>query len=233
MNSMRLMLLGAPGAGKGTQALALSRHFGIPQISTGDMLRAAIAEGSDPGKRAAAIMASGQLLPDDIMLALVEERLAAPDCKHGFLLDGFPRTMVQAEGLKSINAVPDYIIELAVPDEEIVRRITGRRTHPASGRVYHIEYNPPRVADKDDETGEGLIQREDDSEDVIRKRLEVYYNQTRPLVEYYQKLAQTGGKDAPVFCRIDGTGDPEAVLHNILEILANRINHEEHDHIDQ
>lgn len=219
MGLMRLMLLGGPGAGKGTQALRLTRHFNIPQISTGDMLRAAIAAGSELGLSAKKIMDSGHLVSDDIIIGLVKERLQQDDCRNGFLLDGFPRTIPQAEALKSAEIKVDYVIEIAVDDEEIVQRISGRRIHPASGRVYHIHAHPPKNEDKDDETNEPLILRDDDREEIIRKRLEVYHKQTKPLVDYYQKWSKQQDKNAPIFRQISGQGSEDVIYQRILSAM--------------
>ncbi|MCY4269892.1 MAG: adenylate kinase [Gammaproteobacteria bacterium] len=203
---MKIILLGAPGAGKGTQARFITEKFGIPQISTGDMLRAAVREGTALGRKAQEIMAKGGLVDDDTMVALVLERIGKDDCAGGFLFDGFPRTIEQANKTRDAGVEIDVVLNIDVDDEEIVRRLSGRRSHPASGRVYHIEHNPPRVAGRDDETGEALIQREDDREDTVRERLAVYHRQTKPLVAHYRNLAQKGlplrvlnvGGDAPV-----------------------------------
>ncbi len=219
MSVMRLMLLGCPGAGKGTQAFRLMEHFNIPQISTGDMLRAAIAKGSSLGLSAKKIMDSGQLVSDDIMIGLVAERLSLPDCQSGFLLDGFPRTIPQAEALRHSNIQLDHVVEIAVDDEEIVRRITGRRVHPASGRVYHVVFNPPRVEGLDDVTQEPLVLRDDDREEIIRNRLKVYHEQTEPLIGYYQSFAETKSSDAPLFHRVSGEGSVDAIFERILSIL--------------
>ncbi len=214
MTSVRLILLGGPGAGKGTQADKLAKHFSIPKISTGDMLRAAVSAGTPLGKSAKEIMDKGQLVSDDIIIGLVKERLALPDCKPGFLLDGFPRTIPQADALSAANVQLDYVIEIAVDDEEIVKRISGRRVHLASGRAYHIHYNPPKIADVDDVTGEPLILREDDSEEIIRKRLDVYHKQTEPLINYYQNEA--GAK----FHKVLGEGKVEEVFQRILSVMT-------------
>jgi len=216
---MQLMLLGGPGAGKGTQANLLINHFKIPQISTGDMLRAAIASGSELGLSAKKIMDSGQLVSDDIMIGLVKERLQQSDCQTGFLLDGFPRTLGQAKALKDAGIYLDHVIELAVDDEEIVKRISGRRTHPGSGRVYHMEYHPPARPGYDDLTGEPLIQRDDDREEIIRKRLDVYHHQTKPLIQYYQQWGIQREPHAPVFHRIDGRGSVELIFKRSLSAL--------------
>lgn len=219
MECMRLMLLGGPGAGKGTQASKLMDYFGIPQISTGDMLRAAIASGSTLGLNARKIMDSGRLVSDDIMIELVKDRLQQPDCERGFLLDGFPRTIVQAEALKQAGIALDHVIEISVDDEEIVKRISGRRVHPASGRVYHLEYNPPEQEGRDDVTGDPLIQRDDDKEATIRKRLQVYHEQTEPLVSYYRLWAESGDPDAPQFHPVLGTGPVDVIFEHIIEAI--------------
>ena len=219
MGLMRLVLLGGPGAGKGTQALRLMKMFNIPQISTGDMLRAAIAAGSPLGLSAKKIMDVGQLVSDDIMIGLVKERLALDDCRQGFLLDGFPRTIPQADALKHAGIVLDHVIEIAVDDDEIVRRISGRRVHPTSGRVYHIQYNPPQKPGFDDETGDALILRDDDHESIIRKRLEIYHEQTEPLVEYYHQWADQQDIHSPAFHRISGEGSVDAIFERILSVI--------------
>lgn len=219
MKQMRLMLLGGPGAGKGTQAARLMEAFHIPQISTGDMLRAAIAARSLLGLSAKKIMDAGQLVSDDIMIGLVSERLQAADCRDGFLLDGFPRTIPQADALKKAGIVLDHVIELAVDDDEIVQRISGRRIHPASGRVYHVAYHPPKHPDVDDETGEPLVLRDDDREEIIRKRLEVYHQQTEPLITYYQTWADQADSNAPAFHRVAGTGDVDTIFQAILTAM--------------
>ena len=216
---MRLMLLGGPGAGKGTQALRLTKHFQIPQISTGDMLRAAIVAGSALGLSAKKIMDSGQLVSDDIIIGLVKERLKQGDCRNGFLLDGFPRTIPQAQALREAGIDIDYVIEIAVDDNEIVKRISGRRIHKASGRVYHIYYHPPKQEGLDDETGEPLILRDDDREEIVRKRLDVYHEQTEPLVDYYQQLTKEVNAPSPAFRRISGTGNEGAIYQRILDAM--------------
>lgn len=216
---MRLMLLGGPGAGKGTQASLLINRYKIPQISTGDMLRAAIAEGTLLGLSAKKIMESGGLVSDDIIISLVKERLNNPDCDRGFLFDGFPRTLVQAEALKQAGIYLDHVIEIAVDDEEIIERISGRRIHQPSGRVYHVINHPPKSPGVDDLTGEPLIQRDDDKEETIRKRLQVYHNQTAPLVQYYKEWDESGAKEAPKFHTISGTGTVEQIFDNIVTIL--------------
>ena len=214
---MRIILLGAPGAGKGTQAQFLMKTFGIPHISTGDMLRAAIKEGTPLGQQAKAIMDAGKLVSDDIMIGLVKERVAQADCANGFLLDGFPRTIPQADGMHAAGIDVDVVLEFAVPDEVIVERMGGRRVHPGSGRVYHVQYNPPQVAGKDDETGEDLVIRDDDKEATVRKRLAIYHEQTEPLVAYYRKLAEQG---KTAFHKIDGTRDVEVISAELGELLS-------------
>ncbi|HAT2065116.1 TPA: adenylate kinase [Legionella pneumophila] len=216
---MRLMLLGGPGAGKGTQASLLINRYKIPQISTGDMLRAAIAKGTPLGLSAQKIMESGGLVSDDIIIGLVKERLKNPDCDRGFLFDGFPRTLVQAEALKDAGIYLDHVIEIAVDDAEIIARISGRRIHQPSGRVYHVVNQPPKNPGVDDITGEPLIQRDDDKEETIRKRLQVYHSQTAPLVQYYKEWAESGSKEAPKFHTISGTGTVEQIFDNIVTIL--------------
>jgi len=220
MGLMRLVLLGGPGAGKGTQALRLMKSFNIPQISTGDMLRAAIAAGSELGLSAKKIMDSGQLVSDEIMIALVKERLKHKDCHQGFLLDGFPRTIPQADALKMAGIDLDHVIEIAVPDDEIVQRISGRRVHPASGRIYHVQYNPPKQAGVDDDTGDTLVLRVDDREEIIRKRLDIYHKQTEPLIDYYQAWANTKDEQAPAFHRVSGEGSVDTIFQRILMVLG-------------
>jgi adenylate kinase len=217
---MRLILLGAPGAGKGTQATFIKERFGIPQISTGDMLRAAVKAGTPLGLQAKKVMDSGALVSDDIILGLVKERIAQPDCANGFLFDGFPRTIVQADALKAANVKLDYVLEIDVPDSAIVERMSGRRVHVASGRTYHDRFNPPRVAGVDDVTGEPLIQRVDDQEETVKKRLAVYAQQTRPLVEYYQRWAASGDPEAPAYRKISGTGSVDEITARALAALA-------------
>ena len=217
---MRLILLGGPGAGKGTQASYITEQFSIPQISTGDMLRAAVKAGTALGREAKSVMDAGDLVSDGLILNLVKERIAESDCAKGFLFDGFPRTIAQAEGLKEQGVGIDYVVEIAVDDGEIVRRMSGRRVHLPSGRTYHIEFNPPENAGKDDETGEDLIQREDDQEDVVKNRLEVYHAQTEPLIDYYRAWEKTKDAAAPKFIRIDGIGDVERVRADISSALA-------------
>ena len=216
---MRLILLGAPGAGKGTQAAFICKQFGIPQISTGDMLRAAVKAGTELGIAAKRVMDSGGLVSDDIIIGLVKERIAQPDCAKGFLFDGFPRTIPQADAMKSAGVKLDLVLEIDVPDAAIIERMSGRRVHVASGRTYHVKFNPPKVAGKDDATGEELIQRDDDKEETVRKRLEVYQNQTRPLVDYYSKWAATGDAGAPRYRKIDGTGSVDQITARALAAL--------------
>ena len=216
---MRLILIGPPGAGKGTQAAFIKERFAIPQISTGDMLRAAVKAGTPLGLKAKSVMESGALVSDDIILGLMEERIAQPDCKNGFLLDGFPRTIPQAEALKKTGIPIDFVLEISVPDDEIVRRISGRRVDPVSGRTYHIVYNPPKVEGKDDVTGDPLIQRDDDKEDVVRHRLEVYHNQTEALVKFYGDLAKSGDKTAPQYSAISGLGTIDEITARVFDAL--------------
>lgn len=216
---MRLILIGPPGAGKGTQAAFIKERFAIPQISTGDMLRAAVKAGTPLGLKAKSVMESGALVSDDIILGLMEERLAQPDCKNGFLLDGFPRTIPQAEALKKTGIPIDFVLEISVPDDEIVRRISGRRVDPVSGRTYHIVYNPTKVEGKDDVTGDPLIQRDDDKEDVVRHRLEVYHNQTEALVKFYGDLAKSGDKTAPQYRAISGLGTIDEITARVFDAL--------------
>ena len=216
---MRLILLGPPGAGKGTQAQFITDRFGIPQISTGDMLRAAIKAGTPLGVAAKKIMDAGQLVSDDIVTALVQQRLAEPDCASGYLFDGFPRTLPQADAMKGAGVAIDYVLEIDVPDDEIIARMGGRRVHPASGRTYHVRFNPPKVADRDDVTGELLIQRDDDRADTVRKRLEVYHAQTRALVDYFTRWAATGDPRAPQYRRISGVGSVDEIRARALAAL--------------
>ncbi|MCB1826888.1 MAG: adenylate kinase [Coxiellaceae bacterium] len=216
---MRIILLGPPGAGKGTQAKFLVKHFGIPQISTGDMLRAAVKAGTELGRKVKAVMDSGGLVSDDIIIALVKERIKEPDCKNGFLFDGFPRTTAQADVLHQEHIEIDCVVELQVADQEIIERMSGRLVHPASGRVYHRVNHPPKEADKDDLTGEPLIQRDDDKEETVKHRLTVYHQQTRPLVEYFQQWAQSGEADAPSYYPVMGSGPVEEVRQRILAKL--------------
>jgi adenylate kinase len=217
--SMRLILLGAPGAGKGTQATFLKERFGIPQISTGDMLRAAVKAGTPMGLEAKKIMDAGGLVSDDIIIGLVKDRLNEPDCADGYLFDGFPRTIPQADALKSAGVALDCVIEVDVPEDEIIERISGRRVHPGSGRVYHTRFNPPKVEGLDDVTGEPLVQRDDDREETVRKRLQVYRDQTRPLVEYYSTWAESGDAAAPRYRRIAGVGSVDTIKTRLFEAL--------------
>lgn len=216
---MRLILLGGPGAGKGTQANYIKDKYGIPQISTGDMLRAAVKAGTELGLKAKKIMDEGGLVSDDIIIGLVKDRIKEADCAKGFLFDGFPRTIPQADAMKAAGVKLDYVVEIAVDDEEIVKRMSGRRAHLASGRTYHVMFNPPKVAGKDDVTGEDLIQRDDDKEDVVRKRLSVYHAQTEPLVEYYSKWATTDS-NAPKYVRVEGIGKVEKIRDAIFKALG-------------
>lgn len=217
---MRLILLGAPGAGKGTQAAFICKQFGIPQISTGDMLRAAVKAGTPLGLQAKAIMDAGQLVSDDLIINLVKDRIAQPDCANGFLFDGFPRTIPQAEAMKAAGVKLDYVLEIDVPFDAIIERMSGRRSHPASGRTYHVKFNPPKVEGKDDETGEDLVQREDDKEDTVKKRLQVYSDQTRPLVDYYSNWAKADPTAAPKYRAINGLGSVEDITAQALAALS-------------
>ena len=219
-DNMRLILLGAPGAGKGTQATFLCRKFSIPQISTGDMLRAAVKAGTPLGIEAKKVMDAGGLVSDDLIINLVKERLAQPDCAQGFLFDGFPRTLPQADAMKSAGVKLDYVLELDVPFDAIIERMSGRRSHTASGRTYHVKYNPPKIADHDDITGEALIQREDDKEETVRKRLEVYSAQTRPLVAYYSDWAKAEPSAAPAYRAINAVGSVQEIAQRALAALA-------------
>lgn len=214
---MRIILLGAPGAGKGTQAQFLMDKYGIPQISTGDMLRSAIKAGTEMGQAAKRVMDEGKLVSDDIIIGLVKERIAQDDCKDGFLLDGFPRTIPQADAMKEAGINVDHVIEIDVPDDVIVERMSGRRVHPASGRVYHVVYNPPKEEGKDDKTGEDLIIRDDDKEETVRKRLKVYHEQTKPLVNYYNEEAEKGNCE---YHKLDGTQPVEKVSQKLASLLG-------------
>jgi adenylate kinase len=217
---MRLILLGAPGAGKGTQAKFICQKYGIPQISTGDMLRAAVKAGTPLGLAAKQVMDSGALVSDEIIIGLVKERIAQPDCAKGFLFDGFPRTIPQADAMKSAGVKLDYVLEIDVPFDAIVERTVGRRSHPGSGRVYHVKFNPPRVEGKDDVTGEPLVQREDDKEEKVQKRLQVYEAETRPLVAYYSNWAKADPDNAPKYRVINGTGTVEEITARALQALS-------------
>lgn len=214
---MRLILLGAPGAGKGTQAQYITEKYGIPQISTGDMLRAAVKAQTELGLQAKEVMDAGGLVSDDIIIGLVKERIAESDCSQGFLFDGFPRTIPQAQAMVEAGVNIDHVVEIAVDDEEIVARLSGRRVHPGSGRVYHVIYNPPKQAGVDDETGEPLVQRDDDQEDTVRKRLEVYHSQTSPLIDFYENM---DGADAPAYHRVQGVGSVEEIRDRVFAELG-------------
>jgi adenylate kinase len=216
---MRLVLLGPPGAGKGTQAKYITERFGIPQISTGDMLRAAQQAGTPLGLAVKKVMDAGQLVSDEIVIELVKDRLKEPDCGKGYLFDGFPRTLAQAEAMKAAGVPIDFVLEIDVDDSSIIERMSGRRVHPPSGRTYHVKFNPPSVAGKDDVTGEDLIQRDDDREETVRKRLAVYRSQTRPLVDYYVQWAATGDPRAPKYRRISGVGSVEEIRDRALAAL--------------
>ena len=216
---MRLILLGPPGAGKGTQANFIKEKFGIPQISTGDMLRAAVKAGTPLGLEAKKVMDAGGLVSDDIIIGLVKDRLQQDDCKAGYMFDGFPRTLPQADAMKDAGVAIDFVLEIDVPDAEIVERMSGRRAHLASGRTYHVKYNPPKVEGKDDVTGEPLVQREDDKEETVKKRLDVYHSQTKPLVEYYSKWAASGDAKAPKVRKISGLGAVDAITANAFAAL--------------
>jgi adenylate kinase len=216
---MRLILLGAPGAGKGTQATFICQKYSIPQISTGDMLRAAVKAGTELGLEAKKVMDSGGLVSDDLIINLVKERIAQADCEHGFLFDGFPRTIPQADAMKAAGVKLDFVLEIDVPFEAIIERMSGRRTHAASGRTYHVKYNPPKVAGKDDVTGEPLIQRDDDKEETVRKRLEVYSAQTRPLVDYYSQWARDDSANAPQYRAISGMGNVDEITSRAMGAL--------------
>ncbi|MBL0124182.1 MAG: adenylate kinase [Betaproteobacteria bacterium] len=216
---MRLILLGGPGAGKGTQATYITEKFGIPQISTGDMLRTHVKNATALGVAAKKIMDSGRLISDDIIIGMVKERINEPDCAKGFLFDGVPRTIPQADAMKQASIKIDYVVEIAVEDAEIIERMAGRRAHLPSGRTYHIKFNPPKVAGKDDVTGEDLVQREDDSEETVKKRLTIYHEQTEPLVAYYRKLAAGGESDAPKYVKIPGAGKVEEIRDRIFAAL--------------
>jgi adenylate kinase len=218
---MRLILLGGPGAGKGTQANYIKENYRIPQISTGDMLRAAVKAGTDLGLKAKEYMDSGGLVPDDVIIGLVKERIKEADCEKGFLFDGFPRTIPQADAMKAAGVPIDAVVDIDVPDQEIIKRMSGRRVHLASGRTYHVVFNPPREEGKDDVTGEPLIQREDDKEETVRKRLEVYHNQTEPLIDYYKGWQSSGEAAAPHYIRIAGVGKVDEIRDQIFTALDN------------
>jgi len=217
---MRIILLGGPGAGKGTQAKLITEKFNIPQISTGYMLRRAIADGSPLGKEVQQVMATGGLVPDEIILSLVKDRIAQDDCKNGYLFDGFPRTIAQAESLKTQSIDIDFVVEIYVDDAEIIKRISGRRVHKASGRTYHIEFNPPKNANHDDETDDTLIQREDDKEETVRRRLNVYHTQTQPLIEYYSNWSNSEDADSPSFVQVNGIGKVEEIHEQIFSAIT-------------
>ncbi len=217
---MRIILLGGPGAGKGTQAGFIKEHFQIPQISTGDMLRAHVKQGTELGRAAKKIMDEGGLVSDDIIMGMVRGRIAEDDCRKGYLFDGFPRTLAQADALKDAQIAVDAVVEIDVPDEEIIKRMSGRRVHLASGRTYHVVFNPPREEGKDDETGEPLIQRDDDREETVRARLKVYHDQTEPLIGYYSDWAARGGDGAPGYIKVHGIGTVEEIRGQIIEQLS-------------
>jgi adenylate kinase len=217
---MRIILLGAPGAGKGTQATFIKEHFDIPQISTGDMLRAAVKAGTPLGLEAKSFMDSGGLVPDAVIIGLVTERIKEVDCKNGFLFDGFPRTIPQADAMKNASVDIDYVVEIDVPDSAIVERMSGRRSHAPSGRTYHVTFNPPKVAGKDDVTGEDLVQRVDDKEETVKKRLDVYHDQTKPLIDYYVNWASSGEEKSPKHVKVDGMGDMNNICDSIFAALA-------------
>jgi len=217
---MKLILLGAPGAGKGTQATFICQKYGIPQISTGDMLRAAVKAGTPLGLQADAVMKSGGLVSDDLIINLVKERIAQPDCAKGFLFDGFPRTIPQADAMKAAGVALDYVVEIDVPFEAIIERMSGRRSHPASGRTYHVKFNPPKVEGKDDVTGEPLVQRPDDQEETVKKRLDVYSAQTRPLMDYYSSWAAKDAATAPKYRKVAGIGEVDEIKNRVFDALA-------------
>jgi adenylate kinase len=218
---MRLILLGGPGAGKGTQANYIKERYQIPQISTGDMLRAAVKAGTELGQKAKAVMDAGGLVPDDVIIGLVKERIKESDCQKGFLFDGFPRTIPQADAMKAAGVAIDAVVDIDVPDEEIIKRMSGRRVHLASGRTYHVVFNPPKAEGKDDVTGEPLIQRDDDKEETVRKRLEVYHAQTEPLISYYRDWEASGDAAAPKYIRIEGVGKVDGIRDAIFSALDN------------
>jgi adenylate kinase len=216
---MRVILLGGPGAGKGTQAGFIKEHFSIPQISTGDMLRGHVKAGTELGKAAKKIMDEGGLVSDDIIMGMVKERITEDDCQNGYLFDGFPRTLAQADALKDAGVFVDAVVEIAVPDEEIIKRMSGRRVHLASGRTYHVVFNPPKEEGKDDATGEPLIQRDDDQEETVKARLKVYHDQTAPLIDYYSTWAEQGGDGAPRYIKVDGVGGVDQIREGIISQL--------------
>jgi len=217
---MKLILLGPPGAGKGTQAKAICEKYGIPQISTGDMLRAAVSAKTPLGVEAKIIMDAGELVSDDLILQLVKDRISENDCNSGYLLDGFPRTIKQAEGMKKLGIYIDFVVELEVDDDEIIERMSGRRIHPASGRVYHVKFNPPKTENQDDETGDALIQRDDDAEQTVRIRLDIYHRQTAPLIEYYSENKSNNSENDPVYVRTNGSGDLKEISEIIFGLLG-------------
>lgn len=217
---MKLILLGAPGAGKGTQAAFITEKYRIPQISTGDMLRAAVKAGTPLGLEAKKVMDAGGLVSDEIVLGLIAERLKQPDCAGGFLFDGFPRTLPQAEALRAQGVNIDFVLEIDVADDEIIRRMSGRRVHPGSGRTYHVVFNPPKVEGRDDLTGEALIQRDDDKEETVRKRLAVYHGQTHPLIDFYSKWSASGAPGAPKHCKVSGTGSLDSIKAAVFAALT-------------
>ena len=219
---MRLILLGGPGAGKGTQASFITEKFGIPQISTGDMLRAAVEAGTELGKEAKKIMDAGGLISDEIITGMVKERVQEADCANGYLLDGFPRTIPQADAMREFDIHVDFVVEISVDDAEIIKRMSGRRAHLASGRTYHVVYNPPKEEGIDDVTGEPLVQRDDDQEETVRKRLDVYHAQTEPLIGYYQSYAASGDENAPRYVQIEGVGSVESIREKILTALQSK-----------
>lgn len=219
---MRLILLGGPGAGKGTQATFITERFSIPQISTGDMLRAAVKAGTPLGLEAKKIMDQGGLISDEIITGMVKERVQQEDCANGYLLDGFPRTIPQADSMRELGIDVDYVIEVSVDDEEIIKRMSGRRAHLTSGRTYHVIYNPPKVENVDDVTGEPLVQRDDDKEETVKKRLDVYHEQTEPLIDYYQSFAASGESAAPVYAKVEGIGTVDEIKSKIFNVLASR-----------
>ncbi|MFN3580153.1 MAG: adenylate kinase [Pseudomonas sp.] len=215
---MRVILLGAPGAGKGTQSQFICGHYGIPQISTGDMLRAAVKAGTEMGLQVKQVMDSGSLVSDDLIIGLIKERIAQDDCRNGFLFDGFPRTIPQAEALKESGVKIDHVLEIAVDDEEIVERLSGRRVHPGSGRIYHVSHQPPKVEGKDDVTGEDLVQRDDDTEATVRNRLKIYHDQTKPLVAFYQQLSDANG--TPKCSKVEGVGTVDQITSKVMQALS-------------